>query len=201
MNKKELIARVSGSKRDPMYKAIAKTVIEECWPDVDYEAVYTLPQILEACCVSVGCTVDQAKLRSRKGEYVRARHLYYYMSCTRTGATLREMGELVGSRDHSTSIHGKQKIMDMISISDPVTLFDLENIERILSGMEPLPFMPLEASLGAVKTSMYDVVDMMSGKIYRSVSHLCQGLQLPHILTLAELNKRYRNRFYRRAKV
>lgn len=56
-------------------------------------------------------------VKTRKKTYVIARHIYMYICSKYTNKTLREIGESAGVFDHSTVIHAKNKITDLLTLS------------------------------------------------------------------------------------
>jgi len=74
-------------------------------------------RVIEA--VSKHFKVDALSLRgsSRKASLVLARQVLMYLLRTELGLPLEQIGELVGGRDHSTVIHGIDKINNLISSS------------------------------------------------------------------------------------
>jgi len=93
----------------------------------------TLGAILESCCSYYGVHPDQVKSRSRRGEIVKARHMYCYVSrrVLKNLVSLSQIGSFI-QRDHSSVLHAKAKIENHIYIGDR----DLEQsaIELINAG-------------------------------------------------------------------
>ncbi len=74
-------------------------------------------RVIEAVCRHF--KVDSISLRgsSRKAAIVLARQVLMYFLRTELGLPLEQIGDLVGGRDHSTVIHGVEKISRLISAS------------------------------------------------------------------------------------
>ena len=59
-----------------------------------------------------GITYDQMCSASRKRSHVTARHGAMYLLVKHTEYTLSDIGKFLGGRDHSTVIHGVEKVQD-----------------------------------------------------------------------------------------
>jgi chromosomal replication initiator protein len=70
--------------------------------------------------------------KTRKRPVVLARQLVCYCACL-SGIPLNPIGDYLGKRDHTTVIHGRETIKDLISIGDPVTSYFMERIEKRLA--------------------------------------------------------------------
>lgn len=74
---------------------------------------------LERYRFAVSCTVEteeSIKSDSRRSYLVRIRQMLMYFCKTELDMTLKEIGKLMGGRDHSTVIHGVNKFKDIISL-------------------------------------------------------------------------------------
>lgn len=69
----------------------------------------------------------------RKRTLVDARHVYMYFAKKWLHQSLSKTGYDLGHRDHTSVVHGLQKMKDMIDIKDPI----IERIERI---QQKLPY-------------------------------------------------------------
>jgi chromosomal replication initiator protein len=61
-------------------------------------------------------TIQEMKSKSRKANYVRARQAAYYFLKLYTRLTLKEIGTLLGNRDHTSVIHGLQTIKHLVEV-------------------------------------------------------------------------------------
>ncbi len=100
-----------------------------------------LSEFFAQCCLAVGANVVTAKSKSRHRVNVRARNLFAYYLRTNFEAaySLREIGEFLDGRDHTSAIHAKESFRDLLSTDDPVTVHDLSNLNLILIGGSPIP--------------------------------------------------------------
>jgi hypothetical protein len=60
-------------------------------------------------------TVDAIKSPSRVAELVNARHIICWLMAKHTAMSLKKIGHLLGHRDHSTVINGRNKVNDLKS--------------------------------------------------------------------------------------
>lgn len=58
--------------------------------------------------------VEKIKTRTRKREIVWARQVYFFLCLNNTGMSLKSIGESVGDYDHTTVIHSKNLVIDLI---------------------------------------------------------------------------------------
>jgi chromosomal replication initiator protein len=58
--------------------------------------------------------IERVKSKSRVREYVWARQVYYWLSCKFTKQKLIFIGRLTSGRDHTTVIHGRELVSDII---------------------------------------------------------------------------------------
>lgn len=74
--------------------------------------------IIKAICSFYNIKPTQLKGDRRDAALVRARHSCMYLLKEDGGLTFVEIGNLLGGRDHSTVMHGVDKVRDMLSSSD-----------------------------------------------------------------------------------
>ena len=67
-----------------------------------------------------GLPEDAIRSQNRARGLVLCRHAYYFIARQNMGLKLAEIGEVFGA-DHTTVIHGVQKVKDMLSIGDEIT--------------------------------------------------------------------------------
>ncbi len=70
--------------------------------------------IIEVVAEHFNITVDQMASKNRSSNVVRPRQIAMYLCNTMTDSSLQAIGLLLGGRDHSTIIHGANKIEDEI---------------------------------------------------------------------------------------
>jgi hypothetical protein len=84
---------------------------------------------------TLDCSLDVVSRRSRHRQFARARQLFFYFARKQTMASLREIGQYAGGRDHSTVIHGVAIIENEMRYKSFKTV--VETIERNLTGRVP----------------------------------------------------------------
>jgi hypothetical protein len=74
-----------------------------------------------------GLPEDAIRGQNRARGLVLCRHAYYFIARQNMGLKLAEIGHFFGS-DHTTVIHGINKVKDMISIGDEITCNFIEQV-------------------------------------------------------------------------
>lgn len=93
-------------------------------------------RIINTVCEHFGVVYEALITRSRKRELVLPRQVIMYFLCFHTQLAYRRIGELFGTRDHTTAIHGKQTVKDLMDS-------DLEFRDEINYLKDKIfPFMP-----------------------------------------------------------
>lgn len=90
-------------------------------PSVDIYA-NRLSDIVEAVEKYFGITMERMKSKTRKREVVYARQICMYFICAKTNISLKTIGELFGERDHTTVIHSRDNIKNLIDVDFKVQL-------------------------------------------------------------------------------
>lgn len=106
------VVAYAGFKRLPLSPEIAR----EALGDMVFNHQRATPaQVLAAVCRHYG--TDEAALRGkqRDKEIVLPRQVAMYLLRTETGASLPQIGEALGGRDHSTILHGYSKIANEVN--------------------------------------------------------------------------------------
>jgi chromosomal replication initiator protein len=76
----------------------------------DRRASLTAESVITAVAAHYGVTLEAMRGRSRSKEIVGPRQMAMYLVREETGASLTEIGEQLGGRDHTTVMHGIEKI-------------------------------------------------------------------------------------------
>jgi hypothetical protein len=85
-----------------------------------------------------GLPEDAIRSQNRARGLVLCRHAYYFIARQNMGLKLAEIGEVFGA-DHTTVIHGVQKVKDMLSIGDEITLNFINNINSCIKEKYLIP--------------------------------------------------------------
>jgi chromosomal replication initiator protein len=78
----------------------------------------TLPDIIAAVSSHYGISEQDMVSSRRPKEFVLPRQIVMYLAREETNASLPEIGQALGGRDHTTVMHGKQKIAGEIERKD-----------------------------------------------------------------------------------
>lgn len=68
---------------------------------------------------------------SRSRGLVLCRHVYYHIAREKMGLKLAQIGSFF-NRDHTTIIHGLNKVKDMVSIGDDITIQFIEQVNTLI---------------------------------------------------------------------
>lgn len=68
---------------------------------------------------------------SRARGLVLCRHVYYHIAREKMGLKLAQIGSFF-NRDHTTIIHGLNKVADMISIEDDITIQFIDQVNTLI---------------------------------------------------------------------
>lgn len=76
--------------------------------------------IIDVVCEHFGITKEQIKSKSRSNDIAKPRQIAMYLSKNMTDASLDYIGSMLGGRDHSTIIHGINKITEEYASDEKV---------------------------------------------------------------------------------
>jgi chromosomal replication initiator protein len=124
----QVLARAALSKQ-PLTLALAQQVLDKngALP----RRSTNLDEVLEATASYHQLSLDDLVSKRRTKEVVRARHIAIYLAREETDASLPQIGEALGGRNHSTVLHGYQKIADEVA-SDKELRDEVSAIRRQL---------------------------------------------------------------------
>ncbi|WP_238443026.1 chromosomal replication initiator protein DnaA [Salsipaludibacter albus] len=103
-------ASLSGSRPD---LATAESVLKDVLPD-EREREITSDLIMDVVADFFGLTVDDLCSKSRSRQLVNARQIAMYLTRELTEMSFPQIGKAFGGRDHSTVMHAKDKIADLM---------------------------------------------------------------------------------------
>lgn len=93
-----------------------------------------IKDLMKIVCDVVGVPIYKLSTKSRKRELVVARHLISYFGVSVTTQTLSSIGAQM-NKDHTTIIHGRETIKDLLEIGDEVVCSAVAQINRKLQEM------------------------------------------------------------------
>jgi len=76
-----------------------------------------------------GVTIDQLRSKTRQRRICYPRHVAMYAMYKRTTLSLSDIGAIFGGRDHTTTIHAKDSIEDLMAFDSDINL----EVQTILS--------------------------------------------------------------------
>ena len=85
-----------------------------------------------------GLPEDAIRSQNRARGLVLCRHAYYFIARQNMGLKLAEIGEVFGA-DHTTVIHGVQKVKDMLSIGDEITSQFIDQVNLCIAEKYLIP--------------------------------------------------------------
>jgi hypothetical protein len=85
-----------------------------------------------------GLSEDAIRSQNRARGLVLCRHAYYFIARQNMGLKLAEIGEVFGA-DHTTVIHGVQKVKDMLSIGDEITSQFIDQVNLCIAEKYLIP--------------------------------------------------------------
>ena len=100
--------------------------------------ITTPKQLLNEVCNCFNVLPEEINVLNKSNEKVKIRHYYAYVGVKYYGFKLAALGaELVGAKsnkrkDHTTIIHSKNKIKDLLDVFDPVCYNDIEHLKNYL---------------------------------------------------------------------
>lgn len=97
--------------------------------DLNEKPAATLESVCRASSQYFKIAVADLKSKSRNKDIVRARHIAWYLSKNIVGATFNEIAQYYSNRDHSSVIHGVNKISNNLK-TDPKLSKDLIFLEN-----------------------------------------------------------------------
>lgn len=106
-------------------KALGGTVKEKVVKNINVN------EILKAVCLYYSVKVQDVKGKRRKREFVIPRQVAMYLMKEITDMPYMSIGELLGGRDHTTVMHGVEKIQGEIAETGKITQ-DIINVKQII---------------------------------------------------------------------
>lgn len=105
------VLALSQLTHQPLTSEIAETALSNLLPQ---RSRLTLDQIVEEVAHHFGVEVTALQGRSRSQAVARPRQIAMYLIREETGASLPQIGAVLGGRDHTTVLYGCERIADLI---------------------------------------------------------------------------------------
>ena len=113
----------------PITLELAGTALNEAVSE-EHEAV-TSDKIIGSVCSFYKITRDKLLGKSKKKELVQPRQICAYLMCEIMNIPLVSIGETMGGRDHTTIIHSREKVSNLIKVNDRIAK-EVEDIRNII---------------------------------------------------------------------
>ena len=98
--------------------------------------------------------------QNRARGLVLCRHAYYFIARQNMGLKLAEIGEVFGA-DHTTVIHGVQKVKDMLSIGDQITSQFIDQVNLCIAEKYLIPTRLIISIPSEIESD--EVIDYLKG--------------------------------------
>lgn len=99
-----------------------------------YKAKYNpenIERLKEAICAAYEIRMSNLVKKCRDQKLVRPRQMFYYLAIEKFGMGVIDAGKIFG-HDHTTAIHSRNKVKDLLSIKDEATINKLDLINEYL---------------------------------------------------------------------
>jgi chromosomal replication initiator protein len=117
--------------KQPVSLDIAKKVLYRTPPPPTDKKLIDFSVIIRAISKHYTYTLDDLRAKDRSKEVAQVRHLAMYFMKKLTDKSLRDIGAFLGGRDHSTVMHGLQKIENQIE-QDKQLEAAMRQIEQVI---------------------------------------------------------------------
>jgi len=107
-----------------------------------------------------GLPEDAIRSQNRGRGLVLCRHAYYFIARQNMGLKLAEIGEVFGA-DHTTVIHGVQKVKDMLSIGDEITSQFIDQVNLCIAEKYLIPTRLIISIPAEIESD--EVIDYLKG--------------------------------------
>jgi hypothetical protein len=107
-------------------------------PGIIENAPVTIYNIRDTICKEFNISEEDIASESRKKEIVYPRQVAIFLMCLCPGRnknSLKKIGAILGDRDHTTVLHSRDKIWDLLE-NDEVVRFDIRRLYRQLFDCE-----------------------------------------------------------------
>jgi chromosomal replication initiator protein len=107
------VSAFASLQRSPADSQMAETVLKDLFPD-DREQDVSVQLIMETVAQYFSLTIEDLCSPSRSRQLVTARQIAMYLTRELTDLSLPRIGKAFGGRDHTTVMHAKSKIADLM---------------------------------------------------------------------------------------
>lgn len=114
----------------PISMELAANALNEAVSEKDHETV-TSDKIITSVCSFYKISRENLLGKSKKKELVQPRQICAYLMCDIMNVPLVSIGEALGGRDHTTVIHSREKVTQLLKVNDRVAK-DVNDIKNII---------------------------------------------------------------------
>ena len=107
------VSAFASLQRSPADSQMAETVLKDLFPD-DREQEVSVQVIMDTVAQYFSLTIEDLCSPSRSRQLVTARQIAMYLTRELTDLSLPRIGKAFGGRDHTTVMHAKSKIADLM---------------------------------------------------------------------------------------
>jgi chromosomal replication initiation ATPase DnaA len=93
---------------------------------------HKMDDVTAAVCMHYNTTVEELCSKIRTKDIVRARHVLIYLACIYTPLSLPQIGQRLGQRDHTSALHARNKIKELIDMADERITADVAALKGML---------------------------------------------------------------------
>ena len=104
----------------PLSVSVAARALEDLYTESKYTSVLTITEILDGVCRYYNVEPDRLRGKQRDRDIVWPRQIAMYVMREETNASLLQIGTALGGRDHTTIIHGWEKVRAEMKNNDKV---------------------------------------------------------------------------------
>lgn len=87
--------------------------------------------ILQTICDYYNVPEEKVRQRNRKREWVWCRHVFFYLCWKYTGLSLKQIANFLGGFDHTTVIHGRDTVLDIMQYNE-IKRSEVRHIESLV---------------------------------------------------------------------
>jgi chromosomal replication initiator protein len=104
----------------PLSVSLAAQALENIYSDSKPSSNLTVTEVLDGVCRYYNIDVERIRGKSRDRETVWPRQVAMYLMREETDASLLQIGTELGGRDHTTIMHGWEKVQSEVTNNDHV---------------------------------------------------------------------------------
>ncbi|MFL5626929.1 MAG: chromosomal replication initiator protein DnaA [Ktedonobacteraceae bacterium] len=104
----------------PLSVSLAAKALEDLYTESKMHSVLTIPEVLEGVCKYYNVELERLKGKQRDREIAWPRQVAMYIMREETNASLFQIGSSLGGRDHTTILHGCEKVHTEITSNDHI---------------------------------------------------------------------------------